>query len=214
KVEPGWHKVTVMLSNELLNGIVISGTGQVYIPFLSQHAFISDIDDTFMVSYSSRMRRRLFVLFTKNERTRKLFDGVIHHYQELAKSGREGDNTNPFFYVSSSEWNLYEFIVEFARFNKLPKGVFLLGQIKQIKDFLNTGQNNHATKFMRIVRIIEQYPDLKYVLLGDDSQQDPHIYASIVKHFPEKILAVYIRRIHSPNYEKVQPVINEMHNNG
>ena len=213
-VTPGWHNVTVHLADPKYLLKNIQGNGSFYIPFVSQHGFISDIDDTFLVSHTSKIRRRLYVLFTKNARTRRTFEGVINHYQALASFGQLGKNSNPFFYVSSSEWNLYDFVVEFARYNDLPKGVFLLSQIKKLKDFWNSGQNNHATKFMRIVRIVEAYPDLKFVLLGDDSQQDPVIYSSIVKHFPEKIIAVYIRRIRKAKYENVKAIITEMQSHG
>ena len=57
---------------------------------------------------------------------------------------------------------------------------------------------------MRIVRIIEAFPEQKFILMGDDSQEDPNIYASIVKHFPDKIQVVYLRRIHSPNIKKTE----------
>ncbi|MEO6135620.1 MAG: App1 family protein [Ginsengibacter sp.] len=209
----GWHTVTVVLNSENLSQNGVSGSGQVFIPYTSHHAFISDIDDTFLISHSSRIRRRLYVLFTKNERTRKHFDGVINHYNALA-AGQAQNQDDAFFYVSSSEWNLYDYIAEFVRFNHLPKGIFLLGQMKQLKDFWKSGQNNHATKFMRIVRIIEQYPDLKFVLLGDDSQQDPFIYNSIVSHFPHRIIAVYIRKVHSPNFKKVSEEISAIKNMG
>lgn len=210
----GWQSISVHLeSNDNLQND-ITGHGNIFIPSESQHAFISDIDDTFLISHSSKMRRRLYVLFTKNGRTRRAFEGVIHHYNQLACFGREGNNSNPFFYVSSSEWNLYNFVVEFARFNKLPKGIFLLGQMKRLKDFWRSGQNNHATKLMRIVRVIESYSNLKFVLMGDDSQQDPEIYLSVVTHFPEKIIAVYIRKIHAPNFNKVRLIIDEMEKSG
>ena len=214
EVSCGWHNVTVRLIDPKYLLRNVQGQGSFYIPFESQHGFISDIDDTFLVSHSAKIRRRLYVLFTKNARTRKTFDGVINHYQALARFGQVGKNSNPFFYVSSSEWNLYDFVVEFARFNGLPKGVFLLGQMKKLKDFWKSGQNNHATKFMRIVRIIEAYPDLNFVLLGDDSQQDPNIYSSIVKHFPHKIIAVYIRRVRKANYENVKTIVDEMKTHG
>lgn len=213
-VLPGWHPVSVHLNVEGFQQKPVFGVGKIYIPYTSQNAFISDIDDTFLISYSSRIRRRLYVLFTRNERTRKLFDGVIHHYQALAESGQQGSNSNPFFYVSSSEWNLYEYIVEFARFNNLPKGIFLLGQMKRLKDFWKSGQNNHATKLLRIVRILEQYPSLKFVLLGDDSQQDPYIYHSVVSHFPGRIKAVYLRRVHKPHHNKVKPIVEEIQKQG
>lgn len=210
--EPGWYSVEVFLDS--LSGD-ISGHGSVYIPYQTQVAFVSDIDDTFLISYTSKLRKRLFVLLTHNERSRKAFGGVINHYQLLANSGVSASGeTNPFFYVSSSEWNLYNFLVEFIEFNKLPKGVFLLGQMKKLKDFWRSGQNNHSTKFMRIVRIIEAYPSQKFVLLGDDSQQDPIIYKSITEHFPDKILAVYLRKVRTSNFQNVTKIIEEIKRKG
>ncbi len=210
--EPGWYDVEVFLDS--LSGN-ISGHGSVYIPHQTQIAFISDIDDTFLISHTSKLRKRLFVLLTHNEHSRKAFDGVINHYQLLANNGvSKTGETNPFFYVSSSEWNLYNFLLEFIAFNKLPKGVFLLGQMKRLKDFWKSGQNNHATKFMRIVRVIEAYPSQKFVLLGDDSQQDPMIYKSITEHFPDKILAVYLRKVRSKNFDTVGKIVEEIKDKG
>jgi phosphatidate phosphatase APP1 len=212
--EEGWHAVSVKLDEKKYHARKISGTGSIYIPFGSQNGYISDIDDTFLISYSARLRRRLYTLFTKNAHSRMPFEGVVNHYQLLASSGQEGKNSNPFFYVSGSEWNLYNFLVEFARKNEMPRGVFLLSQIKNIKGIFSSGQKDLRTKFMRIVRIIEAYPHLKFILLGDDSQQDPAIYLSIVQHFPDKIIAVYMRNIHEKNTEKVKLIIKEMESKG
>jgi len=212
--DEGWQRISVRLEEDKYRLQDIRGHGQVYIPFTSQVGFISDIDDTFLISHSARLRWRLYVLFTKNARSRKPFDGVVNHYRLLGCSGQSAENTNPFFYVSGSEWNLYDFIVEFIRTNDLPKGVFLLSQMKRFKDFWRSGQTNLSTKFMRIVRIIEAYPHLQFILLGDDSQQDPAIYSSIVSHFPDKVIAVYIRCVRQLNEEKVKLIISEIESKG
>lgn len=47
----------------------------------------------------------------------------------------------------------------------------------------------------RIVRILEVFPNLKFILLSDNSQRDPQIYASIRHKYPGKITAVYIRNM-------------------
>lgn len=210
----GWHNLLVRLEEKKYRLQNIQGAGKVYIPFASQHAFISDIDDTFLISHSSRFRRRWYVLFTKNAHSRKPFEGVVRHYQLLASSGQKNNNSNPFFYVSSSEWNLYNFLLEFSRKNNLPRGVFLLSQIKRITQFWKSGQNKHAAKFMRIVRIVEAYPHLQFILLGDDSQQDPDIYLSLVNHFPQNFFAVYIRCVHRTNFQKVALVIKKIESKG
>ena len=206
----GWHKVSVKLEEERYRSQNITGTGEVHILFDSKYVFVSDIDDTFLISHSSRLRKRLYVLFTKNARSRRPFTGVVRHYCLLAGSWQEHENHNPFIYVSSSEWNLFYYIKEFARQNKLPKGVYLLNELKQVKDILRTGQNKHATKFFRIARIVEAYPERCFVLFGDDSQEDPNIYAALADHFGNKIFAVYIRQVHRYNYKKVNALIDKM----
>jgi phosphatidate phosphatase APP1 len=209
----GWNWVLVRLAEEKYVHKNIHQEGKVYIPFASQHAFISDIDDTFLISHSSFSRRRLIALFSKNARTRKVFEGVVNHYQLLA-SGNRMNKDNPFFYVSGSEWNLYDFIVEFTRINELPKGTFLLSRLKTITQFWKSGQSDLMTKFMRIVRIMETFPHLHFVLLGDDSQRDPEIYLSLASHFPEKIFAVYIRCVSNSNSEKTQKIMYEIESHG
>jgi phosphatidate phosphatase APP1 len=134
----------------------------------------------------------------------------VHHYQLLSRAGATEQIPNPFFYVSSSEWNLYDYIREFCRKNEMPQGVLLLSQLKRFKDFWKTGQGKHVTKYVRIARIIESFPNQKYILLGDDSQQDPEIYASIVRDFPAKIFAVYLRKIKNINEPATTKFVEQM----
>lgn len=187
---------------------IATGTGRLFVPHPSQYVIISDVDDTFLISHSANMRKRLWVLFTQNARSRKPFEGVVRHYQLLAKSGTTAEQPNPFFYVSSSEWNLYEYILEFTAVNHIPKGVFLLNQLKLLSQLLKTGQNNHSTKFTRIARVLQAFPNQRVILLGDSSQHDPYIYESVVKHFPKQVHAVYIRDVFARKYDKVRTVLN------
>lgn len=202
------------LSGEIENYVIATGKGSVIIPHTNQYAFVSDIDDTFLISHSSNLRKRLYVLLTKNAHSRKPFEGVVNHYQLLAKGYTKNNNQNPFFYVSSSEWNLYDFIKEFCRKNAMPEGVFLLSQIKRLTEVWKTGATKHSTKFMRIARILEAYPQQKFVLLGDDSQQDPVIYSRIVEHFPGRIGCVYLRHVYEENLHNVKELIEKIEQAG
>ncbi len=206
--ERGWKEVNVIA---LINSeMAAAAKGSVYIPEETQYIFISDIDDTFLISHSSNLRKRLFVLFTNNARSRKPFEGVVRHYQLLKNSHTTENAPNPFFYVSSSEWNLYDYLLEFVGTNKIPKGVYLLNQLKEFSQLLKTGQNNHQTKFTRIVRILEAYPAQRVILLGDSSQHDPYIYQSIVQHFPKQVCAVYIRDIYKKSKDAVSEVLQNI----
>jgi phosphatidate phosphatase APP1 len=202
---PGWHKLNVQLDEGMVSEKYgqVNGIGELYVPHVGQYVVISDIDDTFLISHSSNLRKRLFVLLTENAHSRKPFEGVVKHYQALAYAGTVAERPNPFFFVSSSEWNLYDYIRDFAVKNELPKGVYLLGQMKRLSQAWKTGQNKHATKFFRITRVMENFPGQQFILLGDDSQQDPVIYASVVEHFPGQVRAVYLRNVYHKNKETV-----------
>ncbi len=208
--QPGWYTVKVLLHPKRNISPEIIGEGNLHIPFPSRYIFISDIDDTFLISHSSNLRKRLYVLFTKNARTRRPFDGVVKHYQLMATAIKNENEKNSFFYVSSSEWNLYDLVTEFSRRYELPRGVYLLNQLKTFSEVLKTGQNKHAGKFTRIVRIIETYPKMHFVLFGDDTQEDPNIYHSVATHFPGNIYSVYIRRINPGNYERTQETVKKI----
>lgn len=166
---------------------------------------ISDIDDTFLVSYTKNPLRKIYVLLFRNVNSRKVFEDVVSHYQALSNSGRTNkEEQNAFFYISSSEWNLYRFIVKFTQIHQLPKAVLLLKDIKtSLTDFFWSGRGDHNHKFEKIKHILEFYPNLKYVLLGDDSQEDPFLYEAICKIFPINVIAVYIRKTGGKEKDKV-----------
>ena len=213
KMEPGDYPIKATYRLKKAKG-TISGEAKVHFPEKNQFTFISDIDDTFLISHSSTILKRMYVLLTENAYTRKPFEGVVNHYNLLRLAQTDEDNPNPFFYVSSSEWNLYNYIKDFVKKNNIPKGVFLLNQIKTLDQLLKTGKNNHGSKFFRIVRIIEAYPTQRFILLGDDSQQDPFIYHAIVKHFPEKLHCVYIRQVGNAKKPLVEEELKQIENLG
>lgn len=205
---PGRYEVMVRMA-DVAPSPVSAAAGVVIIPHHMQYGCISDIDDTFLISHSSKIFRRLHVLFTRNAHTRSPFKDVVQHYQLLSH-----DHTHPFFYVSSSEWNLYAYIREFIRYNELPDGVFLLSQLKPLRQLLKSGQGKHATKFTRISRILKHYPDRRFVLLGDDTQEDPNIYQALVAHFGAQIIAVYLRRVRNSRSLATSEIVATMHQQG
>ena len=189
----GWHSYTIQCG---AGGELVEVHGELLKPYESKLGIISDIDDTFLISYSNRFFKKLYVMLFRNVNRRKIFEDVVPHYQALSRAGQNTEEAhNAFFYVSSSEWNLYRLITQFAKLHGLPKAVIKLKRIKTgLTDFLLTGRGDHDHKFDKIKDIITFYPTLAYVLLGDDSQQDPHIYERVCKYFPLNVRAVYIRQ--------------------
>lgn len=209
ELESGWHPYQVVCK---IYDFGIVECAELLKPFESKLGVISDIDDTFLVSHSGNFFKKLYVLLLKNINKRKVFEDVVPHYQFLSKAGQESAQaSNSFFYVSSSEYNLYEFIDSFIRIHELPKGVMKLKKIKKgISDFLFTGRGSHDHKFEKIKDIIGFYPTLQYVLLGDDSQKDPYLYERVVKNFPLNIKAIYIRQTTHKKKRKVEKVLENI----
>ncbi len=205
----GWIDYEVSMTYE--KEIIIKKESYIR-PHKGNLGIISDIDDTFLVSYTFNPLLKLYVLLFKNINKRKIYDDVVTHYQALSTAGRNNESEfNAFFYVSSSEWNLYRFIINFTAIHKLPKAVLLLKDIKSsLTDFFMTGRGGHNHKFEKIKHILEFYPNLEYVLLGDDSQHDPYLYESICKIFPVTVKAVYIRQTGSSKKEKVSLVLKNL----
>lgn len=213
QVPAGWHGVRVEHINEE-NEMVSGNTGHVYVPHITQYAFVSDIDDTVMKSYSATILKRLRELFTRNARTRMIFPSLAKHYELLAASNTTPGTPNPFFYVSSSEWNLYHYLLEVFRHNKLPDGTFLLSQIKRWFQLFKTGKTKHEAKLLRIMRILQAFPNQQFVLLGDNSQSDPVIYSEIATKYPDKIFAVYLRNIKKQQEEKTREILAVLEQKG
>ena len=209
-VSAGWHEVKVELFGER-GETLAEATGSVYVPHVTQYAFISDIDDTVMISHSATIGKRLRELFIKNPRTRKTFPDVMEHYKRLSLSHTEDQQPNPFFYVSSSEWNLYDYLVETFRFNELPEGAFLLNQIKRWDNLLKSGKTGHEGKLLRVMRILDAFPQQKFVFFGDNSQQDPDIYTTIALKYPKNIEAIYIRNIRPERAETAKALLGRLH---
>ena len=205
----GWHTCTVSCDYNEFN---IIATGEILKPYTGRYGIISDIDDTFLISHSSNIFKKLYVMLTQNIDKRSIFTDVPEHYKALSKAGQQDKRfSNSFFYVSSSEWNLYSFIVAVAKKYELPKAVIKLKKIKTgLGDFFLTGSGSHDHKFEKIKEIISFYPELKYVLLGDDSQRDPFLYERICKVFPKNIEVVYIRQTYKKQKNEVLTVLGNI----
>ncbi|MCW2835317.1 MAG: hypothetical protein JWN68_3270 [Nocardioides sp.] len=145
---------------------------------------VSDIDDTILETGVQRVARMVVQTFAGSAVTRTAFPGAVELYRDLAHH-----DTNPVFYISSSPWNLYAFVVGFLRHRGFPSGPVLL------RDLLGRAAGEREEKHARIREVLDLHPDLDFVLIGDSGEKDPEIYADIVREYSGRILAVYIREV-------------------
>lgn len=175
-------------------GEAVIKDGQLMIaPAYSQFGVISDIDDTVLVTGATSAWQTLRLTFLENAFTRLPFAGVSAFYRAL-QSGAVTTLFNPIYFVSSSPWNLYDLLIDFFRIQGLPKGPLLLRDLGLNADVLSS-QGHHTHKRTMIDKVLAVNPDLPFVLLGDSGQQDPEIYADVIRANPGRIKAVYIRDV-------------------
>jgi phosphatidate phosphatase APP1 len=144
----------------------------------------------------------LALLMRSNARTRKPFKGVAAFYRALAR-GAGGAEDNPVFYVSSSPWNLYGPLVDFLAIQRLPRGPLLLRDFGE--HLLFGGGDHRSHKRAAIDRILDTYPGLPFVLIGDSGERDPEIYAEIVAARSGRIRTVYIRSV-DPDPSRIEAI--------
>jgi phosphatidate phosphatase APP1 len=154
---------------------------------------ISDLDDTVIQSRITSFLQAVRTVMLGNARTRLPFPGVAAFYQALEKGG-DGKRRNPIFYVSSSPWNIHDVIADFMDIQRIPAGPIHLRDWDVDLDALTSNRlKRHKEPIIR--EILELFPSLPFILIGDDSQKDPEIYRSIIDQFPGRILAIYIRNV-------------------
>ncbi|MGM0377231.1 MAG: phosphatase domain-containing protein, partial [Bacteroidota bacterium] len=102
----------------------------------------------------------------------------------------------PVFYVSSSEWNLYDLLVDFFEFRGIPAGPLLLQELEHsIFHFWKSGGGNHEHKLDKIRFLFSFFENIGFVMIGDSGQRDPELYLQLAREFPRRVKAVYIRCI-------------------
>jgi phosphatidate phosphatase APP1 len=207
EVDAGWHDIEV---NSDESNSIEPGVGKIFIPHITQFVFISDIDDTVLRSHSATIGKRLKELLFKNPADRFIFKDTALHYELLSEAHTTREAPNPFFYISSSEWNLYDYLNMVFKKNKLPEGAFLLNQVKRWYELWKTGKTRHEGKLLRILRVLKAFPNQRFVLFGDNSQSDPSIYATLTKDYSHRIFAVYIRNVSPANENATKAILKSI----
>lgn len=168
----------------------LSATEEVHITSSRGVSLISDIDDTIKHSAISSGAREIF----RNAFIRDLGDltiaGVKQWYNRLADMGVK------VHYVSNSPWQLYPVITSFLKLAGLPHGSYHLKQYSGMLQgiFEPVAERKKAT----LERIMRDFPDRKFVLMGDSGEADLEVYTDTVLEYPGRILGVFIRDVTTP----------------
>ena len=205
-VQGDWHPVQFRLLAPLLpTQPDVRATGRVRIPRAdATFGVISDLDDTVIQSRVANFLQAVRTIMLGNARTRLPFAGVAAFYRALER-GADGKECNPIFYVSSSPWNIHDVITEFLSLQSIPDGPVMLRDWDiELSALASSRLKQHKEPLIK--EILDTYPSLPFILIGDTSQRDPEIYREIVRLYPgSRILAIYIRNV-DPNPERAASV--------
>jgi phosphatidate phosphatase APP1 len=188
---PGWHRVQLTLDEP---GESASATAEVLlVGDRAELGVISDLDDTVIVTGVRNLIRRAWALFMSETADRLPFEGVRGFYEAL-RAGASGDADNPIFYVSSSPWNLYPHLQHFLELHGIPPGPIVLRDWGLTRHGFAPG-GGHGHKQDKLREIMDAFPDLTFVLIGDSGQQDPEHYAAIAQERPHQVRGIHIRDV-------------------
>ena len=149
---------------------------------------ISDVDDTVIHTGITDLLLAAQLTFLNNAKTRKPLAGAAALYREIA---RAKDGSNPVLYVSNSGWNMYDLLRDFLDLNDFPKGPLLLRDL----GFHSEEENTRSHKADTFRQLLERFPTLPVVMIGDSGQHDAELYAAAAREHPERVKAIYIRDV-------------------
>jgi phosphatidate phosphatase APP1 len=193
-IEPGWHEVQFSAVDR---GREVTARGRVVLPDpASQVGIITDIDDTILATGITEGFKALQRTLLRDAFGRKPIPGTPSLYRGLARGTDSSRPESTFFYVSAGPWNLYDMLVQFLGVRGFPRGpMFLLdwrpGSPVEGDDRKLESHHKRA----RIRRIIDAYPELTFVLIGDSGERDPKVYQEFLESDPERIRVALIRDV-------------------
>ncbi|MBR4399515.1 MAG: DUF2183 domain-containing protein [Aeriscardovia sp.] len=185
KVSPGIHKVTYK----------VKGRKPVLAPLYTEGkkekiGVISDIDDTILVTDVPDPFQAVYNMLFLDPSKRRAVSDMARFYNALSQ---ELGGQAPFFYLSTSPWNVEPMLRYFLTNNNFPRGPLLLRDFDpRPKTFIPNGVE-HKLEFCS--QLMDDFPHMNFILIGDNGQKDPFTYARVARENPGRVVAIGIRQL-------------------
>jgi phosphatidate phosphatase APP1 len=150
---------------------------------------VSDIDDTVIVTMLPQPLVAFRNAFLLRESARTPVPGMAELYADVAAAHPEVFVV----YLSTGAWNTAGALARFLRRHGFPRGPLLLTDWgPTTTGWFRSGAEH---KRAQLLRLLDDLPELDWLLVGDDGQHDPTIYAELAAAEPERIVAIAIREL-------------------
>ena len=183
-LEPGTHQVTITTpgSQPAITSVYI-------VPEDQTIGIICDVDDTVMNTALPRPFVAAWNSFVLNEHARSATPGMAVMMDRLHRA----HPTAPFMYLSTGAWNVTPTLRRFLHRNGYPKGTFLLTDWGPTPDRWFRSGSQHKVNTLK--RLATEFPNIRWILIGDDGQRDPEIYNGFAVRYPHNVEAILIRNL-------------------
>ncbi|WP_120003286.1 phosphatase domain-containing protein [Nesterenkonia muleiensis] len=156
---------------------------------------ICDIDDTVVVTKLPRPFLAAWNSFVLDEHARTPTPGMAVMMERLLSASSSGSDQHraPVLYLSTGAWNVAQTLTRFLTRNLYPQGPLLLTDWGPTEDrWFRSGQQH---KVEQLTQLAQEFPQVRWTLIGDDGQHDPMIYADFARKNPQSVRAVIIREL-------------------
>jgi phosphatidate phosphatase APP1 len=184
RLEPGWQTLSMSVEGgePVETRVFIVGSDV-------RFGVVSDVDDTVMVTALPRPLLAAWNSFVVNEHARQPVPGMAVLMERLVRDAPG----MPVIYLSTGAWNVAPTLIRFLRRHLFPSGSILLTDWGPTHDrWFRSGK---AHKLSNLRRLAVEFPDVKWLLIGDDGQHDDEIYTTFARESPGNVAAVAIRRL-------------------
>lgn len=184
ELTPGWHTAVLQaVGTEPVEARVY------VVPPDTSFGIVCDIDDTVMVTALPRPLLALWNTFVLNERARMATPGMSVLLDRLATQHPNA----PIIYLSTGPWNAAPTLARFLSRNMYPTGTLLLTDWGLTHDRWFRSGREH--KHRNLERLVREFPDIKWLLIGDNGQHDEEIYGQFTRTHSGHVAAIAIRQL-------------------
>lgn len=184
QLSPGWHTAVLRADGtEPVETLI-----RVIDPD-AKFGIVSDIDDTVMVTALPRPFLALWNTFVLSERARMATPGMAVLLDRLTIEHPDA----PVIYLSTGPWNAAPTLARFLSRNMYPSGALLLTDWGLTQDRWFRSGREH--KHRNLERLAKEFPDMRWLLIGDNGQHDEQIYSDFAQENADKVAAIAIRQL-------------------
>ncbi|MDD1476549.1 App1 family protein [Arthrobacter sp. H16F315] len=184
ELAPGWH--TAVLRAEGTE----PATAKIFVISPdTKLGIVSDIDDTIMVTALPRPFLALWNTFVLNERARMATPGMAVLMDRLTLEHPDA----PVIYLSTGPWNAAPTLARFITRNMYPSGALLLTDWGLTHDRWFRSGPEHKRR--NLEQLAQEFPNLRWLLFGDNGQHDEAIYSHFARQHGECVAAIGVRQL-------------------